>query len=67
MPLDPRAIISGGENAKIEFKRDDRHLRPEHLAREIVAFANMNGGMIVLGVETTAPYRAWPGTTCRPG
>ena len=51
MPLDPRAIIAGGENAKIEFKRDDRNLRPEHLAREIVAFANMNGGMIVLGVE----------------
>ena len=51
MPLDPRAIIAAGENAKIEFKRDDRNLRPEHLAREIVAFANMNGGMIMLGVE----------------
>ena len=51
MPLDPRTIIAGGENAKTEFKRDDRNLRPEHLAREIVAFANMNGGMIVLGVE----------------
>ena len=51
MPLDPRAIIAGGENAKTEFKRDDRNLRPERLAREIVAFANMNGGMIVLGVE----------------
>ena len=51
MPLDPRAIIAAGENAKIEFKRDDRNLRPEHLAREIAAFANMNGGMIMLGVE----------------
>ena len=51
MPLDPRAIIAAGENAKTEFKRDDRNLRPEHLAREIVAFANMNGGVIVLGVE----------------
>ena len=51
MPLDPRAIIAAGENAKIEFKRDDRNLRPEHLAREIAAFANMNGGMILLGVE----------------
>ena len=51
MPLDPRAIIAGGENAKTEFKRDDRNLRPERLAREIVAFANMNGGMIVLGVD----------------
>ena len=51
MPLDPLAIIAAGENAKIEFKRDDRNLRPEHLAREIVAFANMNGGVIMLGVE----------------
>ena len=51
MPLDPRAIIAGGENAKTEFKRDDRTLRPERLAREVVAFANMNGGMIVIGVE----------------
>ena len=51
MPLDPRAIIAGGENAKIEFKRDDPTLRPERLAREIVAFANMNGGVIVIGVE----------------
>ena len=51
MPLDPRAIIAGGENAKIEFGRDDRTLRPERLAREIAAFANMNGGRIVIGVE----------------
>ena len=51
MSLDPRAIIATGENAKIEFKRDDGNLRPQHLAREVVAFANMNGGMIVLGVE----------------
>ncbi len=51
MPLDPRAIITNGENAKTEFKRDDRNLRPEHLARAIVAFANMNGGMLVLGVD----------------
>ena len=51
MPLDPRAIIAAGENAKIEFKRDDRTLRPQQLAREVVAFANMNGGMIVLGVD----------------
>ena len=51
LPLDPLAIIAGGENAKTEFKRDDRNLRPEHVARVVVAFANMNGGMIVLGVE----------------
>ena len=51
MPLDPRAIIARGENAKTEFKRADRGLRPPRLAREIVAFANMNGGLIVLGVD----------------
>ena len=51
MPLDPRAIIAGGENAKTEFRRDDRNLRPERLAREIAAFANTNGGVIMLGVE----------------
>ena len=51
MLLDPRAIIAGGENAKTEFNRDDRTLRPERLAREIAAFANMNGGMVVIGVE----------------
>jgi len=43
------AVIANGENAKTEFKRDDA--RPEQLAREIVSFANMNGGRILLGVE----------------
>ena len=42
-------LIADGENSKIEFKRDD--VRPAQLAREIVSFANMNGGKIFLGVE----------------
>ncbi len=42
-------IISNKENSGIEFKRDD--IRPEQLAKEIVAFANHEGGKIVLGVE----------------
>lgn len=42
-------IIANGENSGIEFKRDD--LRPEQLAKEIVAFANTQGGRILLGVE----------------
>jgi len=42
-------IISNGENSGVEFKRDD--IRPEQLAREIVAFANVQGGRIFLGVE----------------
>lgn len=42
-------IIANGENSGIEFKRDD--IRPEQLAKEIVALANLQGGKILLGVE----------------
>lgn len=42
-------IIANGENSGVEFKRDD--IRPEQLAKEIVAFANVQGGRIILGVE----------------
>ena len=37
------------EGAKLEFKRDDE--RPEKFAKEVVAFANMNGGIVLVGVE----------------
>jgi ATP-dependent DNA helicase RecG len=42
-------IIANGENSGVEFKRDD--VRPEQLAKEVVAFANFQGGRILLGVE----------------
>lgn len=42
-------IIANGENSGVEFKRDD--IRPEQLAKEIVALANLQGGRILLGVE----------------
>lgn len=42
-------LITNGENSGVEFKRDD--CRPEQLAREIVALANLRGGTILLGVE----------------
>ena len=42
-------IIANGENSGVEFKRDD--IRAEQLAREIVAMANLRGGMVLLGVE----------------
>ena len=42
-------LIAGGENSGVEFKRDD--LRPEQLAREVVALANFQGGRVLLGVE----------------
>ena len=41
--------IASGESSGLEFKRDD--LRPEQLAKEIVALANFQGGQILLGVE----------------
>lgn len=42
-------LVRQGENSGIEFKRDD--LRPEQLAREVVAFANFQGGQVLLGIE----------------
>ena len=42
-------LITNGENSGVEFKRDD--VRPEQLAKEIVALANFQGGTILLGVE----------------
>lgn len=42
-------LLVNGESSGIEFKRDD--IRPEQLAKEIVAFANLEGGRILLGVE----------------
>ena len=42
-------IIRLGENSAVEFK--EKKIRAESLAKEIVAFANMNGGVILLGVD----------------
>ena len=42
-------IIANGENSGVEFKRDD--LRTQDLAKELVAFSNLQGGMVLLGVE----------------
>jgi ATP-dependent DNA helicase RecG len=42
-------IIANGENSGVEFKRDD--VRPEQLAKEIVAMLNLQGGVVILGVE----------------
>jgi ATP-dependent DNA helicase RecG len=38
-----------GENSTIEFKTSD--VRPEIMAREMVAFANASGGAIFIGVD----------------
>ncbi|MFH1935325.1 MAG: ATP-binding protein [Pseudomonadota bacterium] len=42
-------IINNGESSKIEFKTADVH--PIALAEEIVAFANFEGGTILIGVD----------------
>lgn len=42
-------IIGSGESSGVDFKRDD--VRPEDLAKEIVAMANLKGGRLLLGVE----------------
>ncbi len=42
-------IIANGENSRVEFKRDD--LSTQDLAKELVAFSNLQGGMLLLGVE----------------
>jgi hypothetical protein len=43
------SLISLGENSAVEFKRDE--LRPESLAKELVAFGNFESGRLLLGVE----------------
>ena len=42
-------IIANGENSGVEFKRDT--IRPEQLAKEVVALANLDGGRVLIGVE----------------
>ena len=42
-------LIKQGENESVEFKSS--RVRPESLSREIVAFANTNGGTLIIGIE----------------
>jgi len=44
-----KALISEGENFKIEFKRQVSTV--EKIAKELIAFANTKGGMILFGVD----------------
>ena len=64
-------LIRGGEDSNVEFKRDD--LRVEDLARELVAFLNFEGGVLLLGVEddgsvsgtTRENVEEWVAELCR--
>jgi ATP-dependent DNA helicase RecG len=42
-------LIHNGENSGVEFKRDV--LQNHDLAKELVAFSNLAGGMVLLGVD----------------
>ena len=42
-------LLRDGENSGVEFKRDS--VTPEKLAREMAALLNLEGGVILLGVE----------------
>ena len=64
-------IIHNGENSGVEFKRDD--IQNNGLAKELVAFSNLEGGMLLLGVEddgsisgtTREKLEEWVMTACR--
>ena len=64
-------LIQNGENSGVEFKRDTIDNRS--LARELVAFANFNGGRVLLGVDddgticgvTRPNLEEWVMTACR--
>ena len=42
-------LLRNGEDSTVEFKRDD--VRNHDLAKELVAFLNLEGGVVLLGVE----------------
>jgi ATP-dependent DNA helicase RecG len=64
-------LLRNGENSAVEFKRDV--ITPEQLAKELVAFSNFDGGMVLLGVEddgsisgiTRPKLEEWVMTACR--
>ena len=64
-------LISGDEDSTVEFKRDD--IENYKLAKELVAFLNLEGGTVLLGVEkdgsisgvTRDRIQEWVGNLCR--
>lgn len=64
-------LINNGENSGIDFKRDVIDNRA--LAKELVAFSNLSGGAVLLGVEddgkvfgiTRANLEEWVMSACR--
>ena len=66
-------LIKNGEDSTVEFKLEDVH--SESLAQEIVAFANVEGGIIIFGVNdsgdvvgiTRNDLEEWATNICRQG
>lgn len=64
-------MIANGESSGVEFKRDV--LENHALAKELVAFSNLSGGTVLLGVEddgsisgiTRQDLEEWVMTACR--
>ena len=64
-------MIENGENSGVDFKRDV--LANHQLAKTLVAFSNLEGGMVLLGVDDDATVTGltrdrleeWVVTTCR--
>ena len=63
-------LLLNGESSGVEFKRDD--VGNADVARELVAFLNLNGGVLLLGVEddgsiigtTRANLEEWVAELC---
>ena len=55
-----KKLVSLGESQTLEFKRKAAH--PEKIIREMIAFANMHGGILLLGVgdDKTLPGLKFP-------
>ena len=58
-------LIANDENSGVEFKRDG--VRPEQIAKEIVALANLQGGRLLLVSSTTATLREFSATAWNAG
>ena len=68
---DLKAMLAGGENSMVEFKRDD--VANHDLAKALVAFLNVEGGAVLIGVEddgavagsTRSRLEDWVSEACR--
>jgi predicted HTH transcriptional regulator len=57
---DLRKLVAQGEGSRLEFKRKAAY--PEKIVREMIAFANTNGGVLLVGVgdDRTLPGLKFP-------